>query len=39
MEYIHLQGESIELDFSVNSLLEIWSWYVKQIKVVDVEIR
>lgn len=33
MEYIRSQGESIKLDFSVNSLVEIWNWYVKQIKV------
>ena len=32
-EYVHSQGQSIELDFSVNSIIEIWDWYVKQIKI------
>jgi len=32
-QYIHSQGQSMELDFSVNSLTAVWDWYVKQITV------
>lgn len=31
--YLHAQGQSIELDFSIDSLIAIWNWYVKQIEV------
>lgn len=32
-KYIHSQDPSIVLDFSVNSLITVWDWYVKQIEV------
>lgn len=32
-KYVHFQCQSIELDFSINSLITIWNWYVKQIEV------
>ena len=32
-KYIYTQCHSIKLDFSVNSLIVVWDWYVKQITV------